>query len=190
MGSTNLSARAMAPRIVNSQPQSRLFTLPAEIRNHIYTLVLTVPTHDEAIWSPQYSTPPILLIPYPNDPNKPTVLSLLATCRLVHDEAYGIFYSMQSLELDHHTMPSTRLLSKQRLAAFREVTTTAYEPEELNTLLRKLRHFPQLKIVTINLHLDSLTHLQHLEREGYFLKSPAPSSPNPLSIFTSPSSDE
>lgn len=67
------------------QTQSRLFTLPAELRVQIYELVVHIPQQAQIRWRSPLSEWP------------PTVLSLLQTCRKMHTEAAEIFYAINKI---------------------------------------------------------------------------------------------
>jgi hypothetical protein len=118
----------------NPQTQCKLFALPAELRNEIYTLVLRVTTDNDGRvkLSPlQHST-------------TPSVLSLLQTCRLVCDEAEGIFYNCNHVELYHRHLyyPTIgiasflRRLSSKRLASIRKSNINTTYPIPADTVNR------------------------------------------------------
>lgn len=168
----------MAPPAINPQTACRLFGLPAEIRNEIYTLALFVGRRDEGS-NAELGQQTTLLTKCPQHPERPSVLSLLQTCRLVLEEAHGIFYSTHWLDLDVYLEGRMRLgvftkaLSGRRLSAFRQVSVRFCNAEDCGTLLRCLAGFPRLTHVLIRLRTPvepGKLHLAYLRRERPFLR--------------------
>jgi hypothetical protein len=118
-GITNMKGEKDLRAAPNPQTQCKLFALPAELRNEIYTLVLRVQPNNN-----DYGCIPIS--PLQNS-TRPSVLSLLQTCRLICDEAEGIFYNCNHIEIYHrHLYHPTigiatfiRRMSSKRLASIR-----------------------------------------------------------------------
>lgn len=82
------------PTAINPQAQSRLLALPAELRTRIYELVLSQPPNPKGRITIRHDDERV-----PCGKARPSVLSLLRTCRLVYQEAAGIFYAQNELEL-------------------------------------------------------------------------------------------
>lgn len=97
-------------RLFNTQEQSALFKLPTEIRLYIYELLLVIPCDSHGI----------RITNTPARPHEPTVLSVLATCKLVNSEAETIFYSLNRLSIEQSDFLST--LGHRRLNAIRRVS--------------------------------------------------------------------
>lgn len=106
------------------QPQSTLLTMPAELRNKIYELILCLPGHGN---SNVVTIIPQTEICFPGlGPRaSPTVLDLLRVCRQIHSEAEPIFYALNHLR--YHTINPTFLLtlSPRRRKTLFAVTLTA-----------------------------------------------------------------
>lgn len=81
-GEELVSARAIA-----TQPNSRLLALPAEIRLHIYEILLQSPRSTDLGLHLHRQTPT----------DQPSVLAVLLTCRQIHFEAEKIFYQINRL---------------------------------------------------------------------------------------------
>lgn len=180
--------KQMAPRTVNPQTQSCLFSLPAEIRNDIYTRVLTVVAKNDPL-------EPVQLTSLPDNPEKPTVLSLLQICRLVHDEAYGIFFSTQPMKLTKidrwpidkgNFTDLVRPLGILRLEAFCDLRVDINHPEDITLVLKGLRHFRGLKAVQLHTTLRTSLHMLHtklLRREASFMRRACAALPTRLQHF-------
>lgn len=116
-------------------------------------------------------------------------MSLLLTCRVIHDEAYGIFYSQNCLHLDlhrgewigHYDAPQSAISSfgflietvgGRRLDAFRDVSLSFDEAEQCTALLKALACFTGLEVARIRMVDPCMflnRHLKNLCRERHFL---------------------
>ena len=176
----NFSAVHMISREVNLQIQCSLFQLPAEIRNEIYTLALTVTSSSPAyIGSYNRLGNSAVITTNPEHPERPSVLSLLQTCRLIHDEALGIFYSTQPLHLitpnGQFISGMARALDNGRLQAIRRLKITVRHFEGLTLVLNSIRHLSSLHVAHIHLCpltlRPTLNSVKELQRELPFLKA-------------------
>lgn len=124
----------------NPQTQCRLFSLPAELRNEIYTLVFAVPQNA--------SGRVVLSHTSHHTPAKPTVLSILQTCRLIRDEAEDLFYNIHHLEIGNpdHNLHVTYIeafikrSNAHRLAAIRALTVLVADLECVTRFFRLMAH--------------------------------------------------
>lgn len=117
---------------MDSQCGCRLFALPAEIRNHIYDLSLTVlPTEPNSA---------VKITRTPPSSEKPTILSLLQTCRLINEEAHSIFYHNNTLQIARwEDLGFFREVSPQRLAAIRRLEVCIVQTEHMTRLFKLMR---------------------------------------------------
>lgn len=99
-----------------------------------------------------------------------SVLALLQTCRQIRDEAQGLFYQLNDIEIDGNDLRSfvrdtglPRLKSIESLGVF-----LSSKDEEVTLCFKKLAHLTRLR----NLHLvrlaSSWKRMDH--REGFFTK--------------------
>lgn len=165
----------MSSLAVDPQADCRLFLLPAEIRNDIYTLALTVAPSVDDEYAENGIEKSVPLTTSPEHPERPSVLALLQTCRLVHDEACGIFYSTQRLHLviryGDSIAQMTRSLSACRLQAFREFKVTVRSLEAVTLAIKTLRRLSSLHVARINIHpYPVLGFDSPLPREKRFLE--------------------
>ncbi|EME83003.1 uncharacterized protein MYCFIDRAFT_80575 [Pseudocercospora fijiensis CIRAD86] len=95
-------AEVMVGPRAHNQEACPLFSLPGEIRTYIYELVLLagVPGDENGLIKLEKRTRIGMLI------QPPSVLSLLATCRIIQYEAAGIFYEKIHLEFTCSTKAS------------------------------------------------------------------------------------
>lgn len=189
----------MSPASPNPQTGCRLFQLSPELRNYIWTFVLTVELNPNTA---QGEAAAVLLTTTPNHPETPTVLSLLQTCRLIYVEACGIFYSSQHIELDVYLggfvrphrkrgaaergVHVSRFYSERRLTAFRKVTIRSASPECLTTSLKLLAYFSNLNVAFLDMDTPELTELlilENLRLEEYFLKKACARLPSSLEVL-------
>lgn len=70
---------------INPQDDSHLFSLPAELRVQIWSYALHVPPHEDSRYG-------IALLHTPRHLSSDSALSLLANCKLINQNAAGIFY--------------------------------------------------------------------------------------------------
>ena len=160
------------------QAQCGLFSLPAELRNYIYTLVLTVQPNERGT---------ISLTKTPTHPTIPTVLSILQTCRLIRDEAQGIFYSVHDLELRarfespvwrpeqflRQCSAMVRCLSSKRRSAIRTLLITSQYVEHITGALRHTRRLEGLETLTLSLEgARNTTHAYALTDRDFFRENP------------------
>ncbi|KAK3708755.1 hypothetical protein LTR37_011276 [Vermiconidia calcicola] len=173
----------------NPQAHCRLFALPAEIRNDIYSLVLTSP------WPAKGA---LALTPTPRDPSTLTVLSLLQTCRLINDEACGLFYSTHIRVIYRMAWKKreqlhifTRRTSIKRLSAIPKLTVFVICMEDVSAVFKLLYKFKGLKSLHLlhgvqanwGVHLIQWENLQKdFACERRFLAAAAQKLPRCLSI--------
>lgn len=150
----------------NPQTRCPLIKIASELRNYIYTLVLSVRPNERRT---------ILITKTPNHPEVPTVLTLLQTCRLIRNEAQGLFYSIQRLELrardnipewgDLELIPlcgdMTRRLCGQGRSAICDLSITYICPQRFSGALRVLHRLEGLETLTLNLS-GSYTHYRYV----------------------------
>lgn len=129
--------RRIAP---NPQTQCRLFNLPPELRNEIYTLVFAVPPNNFGRIALSNSSR--------HTPDKPTVLSILQSCRLIRDEAEDLFYNTHHLEIGNpnHSLGVSyieafiKCSNAHRLTAIRTLTVLVADLECVTKFFRLLAH--------------------------------------------------
>ncbi|KAK4503516.1 hypothetical protein PRZ48_004431 [Zasmidium cellare] len=149
-----------------AQPQDRchLFRLPAEIRNSIYSLALAVKPDQRGYVAIRRRV------------SKPgSVLELLGTCRIIYQEASGLFYGEHRLFIDfwylgHSPSALTNFkllgkLSPLRLNGLRDLTV-AFELffpvlEDITRFIKEVRVLPALKTLVIKIEAD-----EHSARVG------------------------
>lgn len=135
-----------------AQQQSRLLSLPAEIRNRIYHYVLAVNKSkhgEDNVAAVVHDT-----CFYRHD--GPSVLSMLQTCKQLHNEAEAIFYTINWLELPPRGIGLfTESISPTRLFAIRRIYIRGIEHAEyLATItLKRLCAMPQLHTLHLNFDL-------------------------------------
>ncbi|KAK5711086.1 hypothetical protein LTR17_018586 [Elasticomyces elasticus] len=119
-----------------------LLSLPAELRNIIYELVLRLAPDDETFVS-------LSRRPSPSDPKGiRSVLTVLRTCRQINNEAGGIFYSLNQLSVGRlrsdpyqDSVMFLASLGDARRQAIRHlaVTVDCKRPQTFRTTLWKLQ---------------------------------------------------
>ena len=130
----------------SNQPQCPLLNLPAELRDEIYRDAMTVhPNRDGTV----------LLFTSSSHVEIPSVLSLLLTCRQVHNEAQEMFYSINNLEVGGFVASLVfdncllqgfiDSLSTKRRSAIQSFTIMIEGPERGAMALRILSQLPKLK---------------------------------------------
>ena len=120
----------------NDQLASPFFRLPLELRLRIYEDVLWV--EETVSLKSSHQT-------YPQEPPS-TILSLLGTCRRVSDEAAGIFYSVNELEITGRDVISfVHKLSSQRLEAIKQLTVIVGSGANLFHTAESLKKLPNLR---------------------------------------------
>ena len=132
-----------AEQAPHPQTQCGLFSLPAEIRDYrdyTYALVLTV--------GDQRS---LVTLEHPTDRReKLTVMSILQTCRLILEEAGGLFYALKNLKCnlkhaynhdDLRISNFARVISCRRLAAIETLTVVTEDFEQLSFSFKALCPF-------------------------------------------------
>jgi hypothetical protein len=139
---------------VNPQTDCLPLSLPPEMRNEIYKLVLTVPANGQGT---------VEITNKPEHPEKATVLSLLQTCRTINDEAKGLFYHLNpvhlrqhgkakgGLAIARHTSLFLRTLSPGRLHCIREITVTSNWLWSFTTALKRMKPLNGLRVVTLQI---------------------------------------
>ncbi|KIM94193.1 hypothetical protein OIDMADRAFT_35233 [Oidiodendron maius Zn] len=90
-------------RAPHPQSQSRLFSLPAELRIKIFTLALTSPPIPLAVVGPRNDFHLVLATPGSGGPDVNVIqaqrlLSLLQTCVRAHAEALQLLYSINTFD--------------------------------------------------------------------------------------------
>ncbi|KAK5171062.1 uncharacterized protein LTR77_004206 [Saxophila tyrrhenica] len=128
------------------QTQSRFFTLPAELRNEIYTMVFSeVPTNKAG----KISTHSVHALT--SRKSKQSVLSIACACRWTYLETLELFYSMYhfSFDLTHpwhdrvYSNPTHGFMIQP--AAIQEATMLAWDIEEIEPTCWTLGRFKSLK---------------------------------------------
>ena len=138
----SLNGRSTSSRAVLQQAQSPLFRLPAEIRLHIFELVLKVD------WAgPERFEFGVNIKQVPADEKRLSVLSVLGTCRRVLAEAEDMYYAINRLEVrwsDYTSFVSS--LEQPRRDAITSLTIWCYSatPALLETL-QQLALTPNVK---------------------------------------------
>ncbi len=136
---------------INPQSQCPIFNLPPELRNYIWELALAVPV------TPVKRGTAKVQLSKAHISRRSSVLSLLQTCRLINNDAYGLFYSNHHLEVGStyrgpRDIIASALLSEcfnalgsRRLSAIEELTLVVEEVEEVTFALRISRRYDSLK---------------------------------------------
>lgn len=121
---------------INTQEQSPLFRLPPELRLQIYELILKIHSDNDIVHTTN------------NPTTRPSVLSILETCRVIDSEAAPIFYILNTLSTSH---PSSFLssLGLRRRNAITRFAVTAFTAAELHISLKGLEPVSQLKSLHI-----------------------------------------
>ena len=177
----------MKRRPAEQQQTSALFSLPPEIRNDIYELLLRVDRSDGTVQIVKFSKEPHHA---PSHRRPQSVLSLLLVCRQIHDEARGIFYNVNHLRFTENPRGSGCLqgflsaLSKERLLAIRAMTIILPETLEaigllwlikkLCTRLRVLHVIPAWVSASLKLEKHLNTLILEFERLEEFKVISAP----------------
>ncbi len=129
-------------------------SMPPEIRNEIYKHILTVPINDQGT---------VEVTDEPEHPEQPTVLSILQTCRIVNDEAKGLFYHVNpihlrrhsdckgGLSIARHTTIFLLTLSPERLHCIRDITITSDWLSSFTITLKRLEGLKGLRVVTLQI---------------------------------------
>lgn len=127
-------------RTPNQQQQSALFTnLCPELRCLIWRYALSVvPAHpDESVSIRRY-----------RNQDRCTVLSLLAVCRKIHEEAAGIFYHDHCLRIaSPYIRPFVRHTSLARRENIRTLKIGVYDFQAVTAACRHLRYMSNIKDV-------------------------------------------
>ncbi|KAK4503514.1 hypothetical protein PRZ48_004429 [Zasmidium cellare] len=162
------------------QEQCLLFRIPPELRNFIYELALEVePDSDgEVTLHRQFRK------------DHPTVLNLLGVCRLINQEAAGIFYSQHKIVIHWNTLCANgdydhglrspgfaSTLSRLRLKGLRDLTVTCsggFENglEFATMACNRVRSLPALRTLCVRLVRPNRIHqwAERVEVEIPFLK--------------------
>ena len=115
----------------NPQTQSRFFAFPPELRNEIYTFLVLLACDSSGL---------VRLVKRdgPRDSaRRPSVLSILQTCKIVQSEAEELFYSTCSIYIDNddrsvdHIGSFIRSTSHKRLATIRNLTVAVSHIEHV-----------------------------------------------------------
>ena len=134
-----------APIIEASKAKISFLSLPAELRNRIYEMVLikgrgegaaagdesidVVWDGREGVWSQKIGEQPWMRQP-----------RLTAVCRQIRDETLPIYYGQNTFELDVHAFDSTKLLRKLRVGSpAGSVVTTFFNFEAFQATISWLR---------------------------------------------------
>lgn len=141
-------------RRAHDQEACLLFSLPGEIRTYIYELVLLAGVARDAgglIKLEKRTQIGMLTLP-------PSVLSLLATCRIIQCEAAGIFYEKIHLEFTSSTKASIerdreifKTLSQPRLDGIAVLFITKRRINNIAWLCKQLRQLSSLKDLTFKI---------------------------------------
>jgi len=133
--------------------ECRLFSIPPEVRNHIYELALQVPTMDGHVSLVRFSRSKYHSV---GRVRPLSVLTLLQTCRQICCEAQGIFYDIHHLRFGEHPAGTRTLLpflgvtSTKRLEAIRKLTFITPDPDDTAILLGMMRKLlPGLRVLQL-----------------------------------------
>lgn len=149
------------------EQDSKLFAVPAEIRDYIYTLALTVvPNKDVTVLLSKSR------VPIRNRTS--SVLDLLLACRQVLSEAEGIFNAIHKLKFgyiqnvgsqkeDRFVVP---MLSPARCAAIYHLDLEIWDAEYMVSALEHLQRFPRLRYLTMRFGTRSVNAAQSIDRWG------------------------
>lgn len=156
MTTTALQNRPEAePAVMNApnpQTESRLFSLPPELRVKIYSYLFATALNKDGritMISSFYSQPP-----------RPTVLSILQTCKLIRNEAEDLFYSAHTLEFSELWMSADHpkgilvflhSLKIQRLAAVRSLCLYFGSVESITTFCRAAKRLTGLRSLSVHI---------------------------------------
>lgn len=153
-----------APPTTSSQEQSLLLGLPPEMRNRIYDHVFSIPGKARIVWRDDSDSDS-------DGVQRHSVLALLQTCRLVHEEAECIFYQINHFYLDFAARSCFLSaifpinMNTKRSGSIQEVTILVMDGETATFILRQCTQdrFPKLR----KLHLQLTGENQ--QRVGTFV---------------------
>ncbi|KAF2483423.1 hypothetical protein BDY17DRAFT_147292 [Neohortaea acidophila] len=148
----------MATTTFDPQTESPLSSLPAEPRDRIYGLVLTVSTEDGPAQLGKSSS---------KKQARPTCLSLIQTCRLIHSEAQTMFHAVNFFKINVDLIRSfTRRTSIDRLNCITILTVQISEKAECVTrAVKSLTRLANLKKVTMKVEMKSIKFFAELIAE-------------------------
>lgn len=159
---------------MNPQTECKFFTLPPELRNECYSLVLDVQTNEAGR---------VRLLKLFKPSTTVSSLAILQTCRLIRSEALRMFYSNYHFEMDYGLETLSRLKSfvrcstADRLKAIQTLTIIIPEWENMRgclTSLRFLTGLSSLTLVRTYRHSQVLHYrLKELDREAPIWKARA-----------------
>ena len=138
------------------QTHSRLLQLTPELRNLIYDYVFTAAAPPTPIMLPSHPAQHGTVINFVHNtslkrllsPPPPSILSLLQTCRQIHDEASAIFYHINHLYMHCFGLQKFSVTANlARLCLIRELTVVVDVGEAITAVLKKLRRATGLRVL-------------------------------------------
>lgn len=150
------------------QRQSRLLSLPPELRNRIYHYHF--PKHRTVSIER-----PVTRSGRPSQPNG--VLAILLTCRQVNDEAAGLFYHLNRFRVSvRHVHPRSNaptffsVTSAPRLEAVREMTIAGLSIDQITGRSRQMRDLAKLRILRLEVNFwHGMTKEEERFEEGWLI---------------------
>ena len=155
-----MGATPTLDRAPNPQTQSPLLALPPELRVEIYKLLFSSPA--DGIGRVKFS----LHDGHGNSRQSPSVLFILQVCRLIKEEAEGLYfnsmYTWDGYSVDH--IENFFRISPRRLSALRTFQVYIDQHKQMTQIIRLSSKMPTLRALYI-----SANHVQQrdktLERE-------------------------
>ncbi|KAF2483425.1 hypothetical protein BDY17DRAFT_147290 [Neohortaea acidophila] len=145
----------------NPQTDSALFIPPLELRTNIYQQLFRMSTLDQ----------PLNLIKVPKEQarkKRPTVLSVLLTCRRIHREVETIFFAINHFAFEMSDVasslsswsPSSLRLPTPRLESIRTLTLSSVRQQRATWFVRhRLQQMPQLNVLTFDVQQCDFRHM-------------------------------
>jgi hypothetical protein len=133
-------------KLIDRQDQCILFRLPAELRLRIYEQALSI------------NSPTVHLKWYPSNYLRPSILSILETCRRINAEAESIFYTINHFQYlttrPRHATAFSQSLSPVRRNAIRRITISVSSGSEALSQIQELTLLSKLQTLRIERRLD------------------------------------
>ncbi|KAK5171063.1 uncharacterized protein LTR77_004207 [Saxophila tyrrhenica] len=134
---------------IHPQTQALFFTLPAELRNEVYTLVLSIQTNAKGKVELQRVTW-----------RERSVLSIMRTCRWIYTETHGLFHALHHFTFTigsgaTDVIPSVFIASENASPvhkyALEKVTIEVDDLKDFEYVCRALRSCTNLKVLRLSL---------------------------------------
>lgn len=136
------------------QDQCSIFSLPFELRLRIYEQVLLILPAVQLMWHPRNSDKTV----------RPSVLSILETCRRIYTEAESIFYSINHFQFPIKNSPTStpdfcQTINPIRRDAIRSLTISIFSGSALLLHIQKLTSLTKLR----KLHIERRFPVRYID---------------------------